>query len=103
MADVHVRRDDAARRYEATIDGAVAGFAEFQTTDELVVFTHTEVDRSFEGRGIGSALAAFALDDVRSQGTRKVLPVCPFISGWIQRHPEYAGIVYGARPTTVTD
>jgi predicted GNAT family acetyltransferase len=80
-----------------------AGFAEYQLTDELIVFTHTEVDRKFEGQGVGSKIARFALDDVRADGTRKVLPLCPFIKGWIGHHREYADMIYGAPATTATD
>ncbi|MDP1878314.1 MAG: GNAT family N-acetyltransferase [Actinomycetota bacterium] len=90
-------------RYEATVDGILAGFAQFQLTDDLVIFTHTEVDPAFEGQGIGSALAGFALDDVRATGDRKVRPVCPFIKGWIQRHPDYVGMVYVTPSATATD
>lgn len=103
MADINVRRDDTAMRYEATVDGILAGFAQFQLTDDLVIFTHTEVDPAFEGQGIGSALAGFALDDVRATGDRKVRPVCPFIKGWIQRHPDYVGMVYVTPSATATD
>lgn len=84
------------QRFEAHLDGKLAGFAEYQLTDALVVFTHTEVDPSFEGNGVGSALARFALDQIRDEGVRKALPVCPFIKGWIQRHPEYLPVTYGA-------
>lgn len=84
------------QRFEAHLDGKLAGFAEYQLTDALVVFTHTEVDPSFEGNGVGSALARFALEQLRSDGVRKALPVCPFIKGWIQRHPEYLPVTYGA-------
>ncbi|GAA2183820.1 hypothetical protein GCM10009785_29050 [Brooklawnia cerclae] len=87
-----------ASRFEARIDGVLAGFAEYQLTDQLVVFTHTEVDPAFEGRGVGSAIARYALDKLRSEGTHKALPLCPFIKGWIERHPDYLDITYGARP-----
>jgi uncharacterized protein len=56
-----------------------------------VLFTHTEVDTRYEGRGVGSALARAALDDVRRQG-KLVIAQCPFIAGYIQRHPEYADL-----------
>lgn len=88
-----------AQRFEARVDGVLAGFAEYQLTDELMVFTHTEVEPAFEGRGIGSSIARFALDQVRSDGTRKALPVCPFIKDWIQKHPDYLDITYGASAT----
>ena len=90
-------------RYEAHVDGALAGVAAYQRTDELIVFTHTEVEPEFEGAGIGSALAKFALDDVRRDGTRRVLPLCPFIKEWIGRHPDYVDLVYGAPASTAKD
>lgn len=103
MADTTIVANPAAHRYEAWVDGALAGFAEYQLTDELVVFTHTEVDPAFEGHGIGSAIARGALDDVRADGRRSVLPVCPFIKGWIARHPDYADLLYGAPHSTAKD
>ena len=103
MADVETSHNPSAHRYEAHLDGELAGFAEYQLTDTLVVFTHTEVDDRFEGRGVGSALARFALDDVRARGERQVLPLCPFIKGWIGKHPDYADLVYGAPETTARD
>ena len=97
MAEVQVTRNDDLTRYEAHLDGALAGFAEYQLTDILVVFTHTEVEPAAEGQGVGSALARWALDDVRDQGTRTVLPICPFIKAWIDRHPDYADLLYSGR------
>ncbi len=101
--EVVVANNPEANRYEARIAGGLAGIAEYQLTDELVVFTHTEVDPAFEGQGIGGALAKFALDDVASQGQRKVLVVCPFITSWIHRHPEYAPLLYGGKASNVKD
>jgi predicted GNAT family acetyltransferase len=49
---------------------------------------------------VGSAIARYALDDVRSTGTHRVLPMCPFIKGWMQRHPEYQDLAYGAGIST---
>lgn len=103
MTDVATSHNPEASRYEAHVDGELAGFAEYQLTDRLVVFTHTEVDERFEGQGVGGALARFGLDDVRAQGTRKVLPLCPFIKSWIDRHPDYDDLLYGAPATSATD
>ena len=87
-----VVRNDEANRYEIVVDGKLAGFAEYMLTSGLITFTHTEVLPAFEGQGIGSKLAKGALDDVRS-GDRRVLPLCPFIKGWIQRHPDYLDLI----------
>ncbi len=98
MSEPVVSDNVAAHRFEAHLEGRLAGFAEYQLTDQLVVFTHTEVEPAFEGKGIGSAIARYALDQLRAEGTRKALPVCPFIKGWIERHPDYLEVTYGARP-----
>jgi predicted GNAT family acetyltransferase len=84
-----------ANRYEARIGETLAGYAEYKLTPDLIVFTHTEVLREYEGRGVGSALAKVALDDIKAAGVRKVLPLCPFIKAWIGRHAAYIPLVYG--------
>ena len=89
-------------RYEAVRGGEVVGFAAYQKTDELIVFTHTEVDPSLEGHGVGGTLVREALDHVRGLGLR-VLPICPFVQAWMVRHPEYADLDYRQPPSRVTD
>ncbi|MGW9351907.1 hypothetical protein SAMN05421803_11318 [Nocardiopsis flavescens] len=84
-----------AKRYEISVDGEVAGYAEYILTDGLITFTHTEIDPGHEGRGLGGTLVRGALDDVRGRSLA-VLPLCPFVKGWIQRHRDYADLVYGA-------
>ena len=93
MGDVVVTDNPGASRFEAHLDGELAGFAAYQAADDLIMFTHTEVDDAFEGEGVGSALARGALDAVRADGSRKVLPRCPFIRGWIEKHPDYQDLV----------
>ena len=100
--DVRVVDSPERKRYEAVIDGKVAGFAEYLTAGRLTVFTHTEVGSEYEGQGVGGALARFGLDDVRAKG-QEVLPLCPFVKGWIDRHPDYADLLYRSKPSTATD
>lgn len=103
MANVEVTRNTDRTRWEAHLEGELAGFAEYQLTDELYVFTHTEVDPKFEGKGAGSALVRTALDEIRAEGTRKVLPICPFVKSWILRHPDYLTMVYNGRKDSTAD
>ena len=96
-------RDDSHKRYTGTVDGTVAALAEYIPTPELVVFTHTETDPSFEGQGVASQLVRWALDDVRGRGLH-VLPLCPFVKAYIGKHlDEYGDLVYGSRTTVVHD
>lgn len=77
-------------RYETSVPGGTA-FAAYRIEDGKIVFTHTEVPEEAEGHGVGDALARFALDDVRARGL-KVVPLCPFIAAWIERHPDYKAL-----------
>ena len=88
-------------QYVISVDGEPAGFAAYVDADQLRVFSHTEVDPRFEGQGVGAALVRGALDDVRARKLR-VLPVCPFVRGYLARHREYADLVYDVR-SRVTD
>ena len=78
-----------AHRYEIHLDGTLAGFADYRVTADRIVFTHTEVDPGFGGRGVGSTLVHGALEDVRQQG-RKAESWCSFVDHYAGKHPEYA-------------
>jgi predicted GNAT family acetyltransferase len=90
--EVRVADNPAKHRFEAHLGDRLAGFAVYRSEPGRVVFTHTEILPEFGGHGIGSRLAAAALDEVRARGLA-VTPVCPFIAAFIDRHPEYADLV----------
>ena len=83
--------NEAEKRYEARVDGELAGSAYYDTADDLIVFTHTEVDEAFEGHGVGSALARFALDDVRARRTPQGGPALPLHQGLDRPAPGLPG------------
>jgi uncharacterized protein len=86
-------RDNAdERRYEIDADGELAGFLLYGSRPGLIALIHTEIKPEFEGRGLGGTLVRGALDDARGKGM-SVLPFCPFVNSWIERHPEYADLV----------
>jgi predicted GNAT family acetyltransferase len=82
----------AKHRFELTTNGEVAAFSEYNVLKNALLFTHTEVKPEFEGKGFGGKLVAFALDDVRKRGLN-VVPACPFVAGYIRKHPEYLDLV----------
>ena len=91
--NVTVSDNGERQRFEAVDDsGVVAGFAEYKKRDDVLIFTHTEVDDAFEGRGVGSALARGALDQARETGL-PVRATCSFIASYIDRHPEYQDLL----------
>lgn len=98
--DVTLHADES--RYEIHEGETLLGFAAVQATPTLVVFTHTEVFPGSEGKGVGGALVRDALDDVRERGLL-VLSICPFVSDYVARHPEYADLDYRSPGSRVHD
>jgi uncharacterized protein len=78
------------------VDGEPAGFAQYRDRGSSISFVHTEIDDRYEGQGLGGRLISAALDDVRSRGLA-VLPFCPFVRGYIERHPDYVDLVPASR------
>ena len=79
-------------RYEIRLGGKLAGFTVYHRRGGRTYFVHTEIDPAFEGKGLGSALAGGALDNERELGG-PVVPLCPFIRSYIDRHPAYGNLV----------
>jgi uncharacterized protein len=102
-----------AGRWEARRGGEVLAWAEYSRAGKRLVVTHTEVDPAYEGEGIGGRLVRSMLDAVSAgEPETEIVPICPFMAGWIMRHPEYAPMVTPAlrgqfeekqRPATFDD
>ncbi|MDX8150589.1 GNAT family N-acetyltransferase [Patulibacter brassicae] len=83
-----VRDNPEQHRFEAHTEDGLAGFAEYQLVrGDRIVFTHTEVDPAFGGRGIGTTLVAGALDAAVERGLA-IVPICPFVARYVHEHPD---------------
>jgi len=94
MSDIEVSNNTELSRYEAHIDGKLAGFAEYHLRASSIVFTHTEVDDAFEGHGVGGSLVRQSLDEIRAAGVYDVIAICPFYKAWIEKHPDYQDLLH---------
>jgi predicted GNAT family acetyltransferase len=79
-------------RFEIYADDDLAGFAAYERGEGVIDLTHTEIKDRFEGMGLGSSLITFALAAAREEGLG-VIPHCPFVRSWIERHPDYVPLV----------
>ena len=86
-----VRDNPDQGRYETEVEGRI-GFITYRLDGETTTFIETVVPQELEGRGIGSRLARFALDDARARG-RRIVPLCPFVAAYIRCHQEYEDLV----------
>ena len=86
-----VRHDAANHRFELDLDGGQA-LAFYRLADGVMTLTHTEVPAALRGRGIGSRMMRGVLESVRAQGF-KVVPRCPFVADYMNRHLEFADLL----------
>lgn len=91
MDEQDIRHDEARRRFELET-GEGTAILTYEREERIVTFTHTIVPQAMEGRGIGSRLARTGLDWARGEGL-KVVPRCPFVAAWIERHPDYRDLL----------
>ena len=81
-------------RFEAHVDGELAGLLEYVIKYGRIALIHTEVYPGFEGRGLATELIRHGLDEAR-QRDLLVIAVCPFVKDYLTRHPEDDDIVVG--------
>ena len=89
--ELTVEDNPDARRYEARLGSEVVAYIAYHVEPERITLIHTHVEPAFEHQGIASKLVAGALDDIRSRGL-SLLPVCPYVRSYLQRHPEDADL-----------
>ncbi len=81
-----VRNNEEEARFEAEVGGRRA-LLTYERADGEIRMLHTEVPGEFQGRGIGSHLVRAAMEHARAEGLR-VVPRCPFVRAYLERHPE---------------
>jgi uncharacterized protein len=87
--EVEVRDNPGESRFEAYVDGDLAGISAYVVASGTLNFVHTEVDDAYEGQGVGSQLVRKSLDQLREREGVTVTASCPFVRTWMRKHPEY--------------
>lgn len=96
--EIAVAENVARTRYEAFVideeTGArdLAGVLAYDDGEGTRTLLHTVVWEEHAGHGIGGRLATRAFDDARERGV-KIVPVCTFVQGWLERHPDRTSLV----------
>ena len=85
--NIAILKNEELNRFEIYSDGALAGFAEFKVSNQMISYTHTEIDPKFGGQGLGSQLIKEALDEALNQNL-EVAPYCSFVSAYIKKNSE---------------
>jgi len=92
MSDPEIRDNAELNRYELPVEGEVA-VVTYNLSPPNLMITETLVPARLEGQGIASRLAKHVLADAKARDLL-ILPVCPFFSAYLQKHPEHADVVH---------
>lgn len=101
MTDEHVEPvvldAPSLHRYEVRLGTELAGFTEYLDRDNQRIFFHTEIGKPYGGRGLASLLIHDALAETVARGKR-IVPVCPFVAGYLEKHDDFAADVDPVTP-----
>lgn len=97
MGDIEMRDNPAESRWELLVDGELAVLIDYHDRGSRRTFIHTETQDGFGGQGLASRLVKAALDDAKDRGL-EINPVCEFVRGYLERHPEYGVPSGSGRP-----
>jgi len=92
VVDVSIIDQPQSHRFVIIADGTPAGEITYRLRDGRRVVDHVGVDTAFEGQGVGGRATAAMLDLLRASG-EMIVPLCPFVHSYIERHPTYADLV----------
>lgn len=92
IQDMAVAINRAENRFELEIDGKLSFIAYYPKDDTTLVLTHTEIHPTLENRGFGSQLMEGTFDYIE-KNRLKIIPLCPSVSAYLKRHPEYKRLI----------
>lgn len=90
--DLEIQRND--HQYFALVDGVKAHLDFRESGPHVLDFQHTFVPPELRGHGVADTLVQHALDDAKARGYQ-VIPTCPFVQAFLERHPEYRAMTTG--------
>ncbi|GHD44058.1 hypothetical protein GCM10008097_11600 [Mycetocola manganoxydans] len=82
-----------ARRYTLRIGDELVCVADYSERPGQIYFTHTYTSPARRGHGHAASLIEFAVNDVASRTTDRIVPVCSFVVDWFDSHPERADLL----------
>ena len=95
-ANVRVQHHPELRRFTADVgadEEAVLAYREL--AGGTLDLQHTVVPEAARGGGVGAALVRAAVDYAKAHDV-KLVPTCPYVAAWVERHPGEAAVFAGA-------
>ena len=78
-------------RFEITFQGKIS-YLDYHLSGGVITFIHAYTPPEIRGKGIAAEVAKYALDYSRDNNL-KVIPQCPYIRDYIDKHKDYQGFL----------
>lgn len=82
-----------SNRYVMNVDGALVAVADYRSNGGSLSFNHTYTQPAHRGKGYAAELVKFAMDDVESNSSQRVLPMCWYVADWFEANPARAELL----------
>lgn len=93
MIEVKHSNNEKNGNFEAFIDGKRAGLMTYTWAgEERFIIDHTEVEETYNGKGVGKEMLLAAVDFARKNG-KTIIPLCPFAKATFQKHEELQDVL----------
>jgi predicted GNAT family acetyltransferase len=92
MTEVDVQHRERAKRFTVQTPSGLAYMSYEEPDEQTIALQHTVVPEADRGHGVGGALVRTAIAHAREQGKR-VIPTCPFVKAWLERHPDHGDVL----------
>lgn len=86
--ETNVIHEPGQHRYAIFIGDEEVGDLKYRNTSGEIHMVSTNVNPVHQGKNLAAILTRFALEDVRAQGTEKVVPVCSYTVRYMEKHPD---------------
>lgn len=90
----HEFRDETDQgRYAMYVGGELVSVLDYRVNGDAVAFPHTYTVPKHRGHGYAAQLVEYAVADVESTTTKRIVPMCWFVGKWFDDHPEKADLL----------
>ena len=92
MTETGVEHRESGKRFTARTGSGIAYISYERPDEQTIDLQHTVVPEADRGQGVGASLVEAAFSHAQENGLR-VIPTCPFVKAWLEKHPEYQAAV----------
>ncbi|MFT4033710.1 MAG: GNAT family N-acetyltransferase [Siphonobacter sp.] len=92
LSKISLTNNQHLNQFEMEIEDQIALIAYHTIHSDTLALDHTEVPEQLQGKGIASALVEKTFHYLEEHNM-KMLPYCPFIRTYLQRHPDWYRLV----------